>query len=489
MNKRLLYPHMRAVLLGAALTALSAAASAQAFLTNLTVSPLSVVGGMNATGTITLSAATTTNLQIFLQSSNANLITVPSSVTVPANASSAKFTIITKPVTSQGTFGIFATQGKIQKSASLTLTVNTTRVKSVSLQPNLVTAGFTTIGTVTITQPAPAGGAVVDLSSDNIAVSVPSAITIPAGKIGCAFPVAADFGTACVANITASDLSHTSSAHAQLDVNALQFTTFDGPSGSPTTVNGVSNHDDVVGFTTQSNVNSNFAFSKSLQFTAIAIADPAASVNAINNSSVAVGVANGKAFSESAGVVTPITIPGATASVAFGINDAGAIVGQYTNGAGISPGFLYQNGTLTTLLPIPSATVVNAQGINNHGIVVGFYSINGINQFPFLYNSVTHAYSFPARPSTSRTIADGLVLTQLLGVNDNGIVCGYYQTRNGSQFGFVYKIATGKYTFFDAPQAAPVNGVQITQLVGISNDEIAGFYIDSNGQMHGVIAH
>ena len=163
-------------------------------------------------------------------------------------------------------------------------------------------------------------------------------------------------------------------------------------------------------------------------------------------------------------------------------------MGQYTDMAGNTPGFLYQNGVVTTLLPVPNATVVNVQGINNHGIVVGFYSINGVNQFPFLYNVATQKYTFPAVPSTSRTVAGGLVLTQFLGVNDSGIVCGYYQTNNGSQFGFVYKISTGKYTYYDAPAAAPVNGVQITQLVGISGDEIAGFYIDGGGQMHGLFA-
>jgi hypothetical protein len=170
------------------------------------------------------------------------------------------------------------------------------------------------------------------------------------------------------------------------------------------------------------------------------------------------------------------------------LNDSGIIVGQYTLSNNTTPGFVDVAGTITTLIPKPGAMVVNVQGVNNHNIICGFYSFNGVNQFPFLYNIATKTYTFPAVPSTARTKAGGLVLTQFLGINDAGIVCGYYQTNNGSQFGLIYNTNNFTYTYVDDPVAAPVGGVQITQLVGISNNTIAGFFIDAEGNMHGFFA-
>jgi PEP-CTERM motif len=66
---------------------------------------------------------------------------------------------------------------------------------------------------------------------------------------------------------------------------------------------------------------------------------------------------------------------------------------------------------------------------------------------------------------------------------------GYYQTTNGSQFGFLYNIATQKYTFLNDPAAAP-SGVSITQITGINDSgEIAGFYVDAtSGLERGFVA-
>jgi hypothetical protein len=81
------------------------------------------------------------------------------------------------------------------------------------------------------------------------------------------------------------------------------------------------------------------------------------------------------------------------------------------------------------------------------------------------------------------------VLTQFLGINANGEAVGYYQTNNGSQFGFLVNLNTNTYTFLDAPLADPVNGAQIPQITGVTNTgEICGFFIDANGVPHGFFA-
>ena len=47
----------------------------------------------------------------------------------------------------------------------------------------------------------------------------------------------------------------------------------------------------------------------------------------------------------------------------------------------------------------------------------------------------------------------------------------------------------GKYTFLDDPSEAFDNGVEVTQITGITNSgEITGFYSDANGVFHGFVA-
>lgn len=81
-------------------------------------------------------------------------------------------------------------------------------------------------------------------------------------------------------------------------------------------------------------------------------------------------------------------LPGKAVSVAYGINDAGQIVGY--SGSGIAAGsraFLYQNGTMTELgtLSAGANATSSALGINNQGQIVGYASTDGGNNHAFLY--------------------------------------------------------------------------------------------------------
>jgi hypothetical protein len=67
----------------------------------------------------------------------------------------------------------------------------TPTLTSLSLQPTNVPGGSTSTGTVTLSAPAPAGGAVVALSSANTAAAtVPAGVTVPAGSTTATFAVA-----------------------------------------------------------------------------------------------------------------------------------------------------------------------------------------------------------------------------------------------------------------------------------------------------------
>ncbi|PYU11662.1 MAG: hypothetical protein DMG37_15985 [Acidobacteria bacterium] len=75
---------------------------------------------------------------------------------------------------------------------------------SVTLSPAEVTGGSSPTGTVTLSGPAPTGGAVVSLSSSDPAVSVPATVTIPEGTTSATFSATASpLATATTATVSA----------------------------------------------------------------------------------------------------------------------------------------------------------------------------------------------------------------------------------------------------------------------------------------------
>jgi photosystem II stability/assembly factor-like uncharacterized protein len=165
-----------------------------ASLSSLTLDPTSVRGGTASIGTVTLSApAPAGGAEVPLSSSNAAVATVPLSVTVPAGATSASFTVSTSPVTASTSVTI----GAANYSTLLTVTPTTT-LSSLSLTPVGLIAGGTSTGTVTLSAPAPAGGAVVPLASSSTAIAtVPTSVTVAAGATSANFVVSTSTLTGC----------------------------------------------------------------------------------------------------------------------------------------------------------------------------------------------------------------------------------------------------------------------------------------------------
>ncbi|MFP5253249.1 MAG: hypothetical protein ACLGH4_05585 [Actinomycetes bacterium] len=91
--------------------------------TSVTLSESSVVGGTPVTGTARLeSAAPSGGTTVFLSSDNTTVATVPSTVTVPAGATTATFTVETKPTTNSQSSLIVAEAGGGRVGAVLTVT-------------------------------------------------------------------------------------------------------------------------------------------------------------------------------------------------------------------------------------------------------------------------------------------------------------------------------------------------------------------------------
>ncbi len=288
-----------------------------------------------------------------------------------------------------------------------------------------------------------------------------------------------------------------------------RFINFNGPSpgdtaGTGTNMNGIANNGVAVG-NTISNTLSFLNFGTNPLRSSFAgpvnvNGNPAALAFGINAKGVVVGTdGNGNAFFEHRGhPLVPFVPLGGTAAAAFGINDQNAIVGQVVE-ANTTPGFLRTYGGKSTLtINAPSGPdTVNAQGINNHGLIVGFYvgtdgQDHGFTaQASSAVNGVITgtAVADPVIPNVPGEPGATFVFSQILGVNDKGIAVGYYGDSTTSQHGFLYNTHTGVYTFLDNPSAAFNNGVEVTQITGITNSgEITGFYSDANGVFHGFVA-
>ena len=176
-------------------------------LSSVSLNPATVTGGNSSTGTVTLSgAAPTGGAVVTLSSSNTSAATVPSSVTVAAGATSATFTVSTRAVAASTTVTISGTYSGATQSTSLTVTPPPPlpTVSSLTLNPTSVVGGLgSSTGTVTLSGPAPAGGAQIALSSSNGAASVPASVTVPAGATSATFTV----NTAIVLISTSSNIS------------------------------------------------------------------------------------------------------------------------------------------------------------------------------------------------------------------------------------------------------------------------------------------
>lgn len=293
-----------------------------------------------------------------------------------------------------------------------------------------------------------------------------------------------------------------------INADGYTFTNFDfSPlTGTATgsNVNGISNSGQVVGTTVDVNGMPTFTnFSGNPLTGTLTQLNTGAGQTAFGiNSAGDVGGGNGTNafFLPNGGSLQILTTP-AGAINAFGINDNGNIVGQFTSGTN-TPGFILNSATGTTFTTINqpmgiTADVINAQGINNHGLVVGFYlgndgQVHGFTASDRAAKNSTltgTAVADPTIPAVPGEPGATFVFSQILGINDHGIAVGYYGDSTTSQHGFIYNTNTGKYTFLDDPSEAFDNGVEVTQITGITNSgEITGFYSDANGVFHGFVA-
>jgi hypothetical protein len=172
----------------------------------------------------------------------------------------------------------------------------------------------------------------------------------------------------------------------------------------------------------------------------------------------------------------------AAATVASGVLAAGAVtLAGPASASTLSPasgiGYSFQ-----TLDNAHDLTFNQLLGINDEGLIAGYFG-SGAQGHPnkgYLLNPRTHAYvneNFP-----------GSVQTQVTGLNNEGVTVGFWSSMNtasmtNNNFGFVD--VGGHFRNADFPTGTPASP-PVDQLLGVNDSDIAvGFYTDANGNNHG----
>jgi uncharacterized membrane protein len=168
--------------------------------------------------------------------------------------------------------------------------------------------------------------------------------------------------------------------------------------------------------------------------------------------------------SESKGVVTEtyqsVTFPGATEQSAFGVNDAGQIVGEYADSSGVQHGWELSGGTFTTIdVPFAGATATGANGINDSGEIAGGWDGSGVTQHGFTLIGGTYT-SFDCFSA---------VATWAWSLNNKGDIVGYYILTDGVFHGFV--LSGGTCTSIDPPGSVWT----IPQGINDAGDVVGGY--------------
>ncbi|HJP80683.1 MAG TPA: CHRD domain-containing protein [Pseudonocardiaceae bacterium] len=222
------------------------------------------------------------------------------------------------------------------------------------------------------------------------------------------------------------------------------------PGSVQTQVTGIDNLGATVGFSSRANnanqVNDNTGFVlrggafHPVSFPAKDNANPPVNqLLGINDDGIAAGFYtdsagnnHGYTINTRRGGFSAVTVPGSGSVTAAAINDRGQLAGFDTNAAGITQGFLRDSGGKITVLAYPGANMTQALGLNNRGEVVGVYQAGS--------GAATHGFTWTAKAGfKSVDDPDGISTTTVNGVNDAGVLVGFYVDGAGNTHGMLAK--------------------------------------------------
>jgi hypothetical protein len=172
----------------------------------------------------------------------------------------------------------------------------------------------------------------------------------------------------------------------------------------------------------------------------------------------------------------------------LGINNNGVIAGYFGSGAKGHPNkgyrlfFPYGQGSYFND-NFPGSKQTQVTGLNDHGVIVGFWSTqnnsNMVNNNFGFYSIDGRFYTvnFPTGNNASPQV------DQLLGVNDHDVAVGFYTNAQGNNRGYLYNIRTRTFTRVLVPGApAGQAGPSLTAAAINNYGDVAGFYAKSSSQ-------
>src|SRR5215467_4857717 len=263
------------------------------------------------------------------------------------------------------------------------------------------------------------------------------------------------------------------------------ITTFDYPgTGNSTIPQKINERGDIVGFYIDSNgVNRGFVRFSDGSFSA-PIVEPKTlgftQALGINSSGTICGDYFGSDFNIHGffltnGTFTEYDVAGAPNTFVQGINDPGDFAGIFGDSFnGPFQAFVSIGGTITSF-SVPGATSTLAYQLNNSNqLLVGYY-VDSSGILHGYYRDANGALHFPIDPS-------GSVGTVLFGDNNRNWVVGRYADSSGVTHGLFF-IPPNEFFTFDFP------GSTFTSLNGINTQGfICGRYRDASGIEHGILA-
>jgi YVTN family beta-propeller protein len=179
------------------------------------------------------------------------------------------------------------------------------------------------------------------------------------------------------------------------------------------------------------------------------------------------------AYVLSRGVYTTIDFPGSdpvnTATLGFGISNAGDVVGvEFVGGDFLhGHGYLFSHGRFT-LVDVPGAVGTFPTMVLDDSLIVGTY---------FGTDSVFHGFLLSGGSVKTIDVPDS-TFTWITGMNPEGDLVGFYNDREGHQHGFVLR--DDKVISIDVPGATSSEGNGINP-----EGDVVGRYVTADGKTHG----
>jgi uncharacterized protein (TIGR03437 family) len=263
------------------------------------------------------------------------------------------------------------------------------------------------------------------------------------------------------------------------------FVTFSGPGGTQIYPKSINNSGQIVGYYVDS-AGASHGFLRATNGTITALDVPgatsttAASISntgwiagAYATSGTTVGeivgniVNHGFRISPS-GTLLTFDVPGASTTVALGVNGSGLVMGEClipadaSKGLGVEGFLLSPDGTTFTTFSTQFGADTDTLGMNDNGDIVGMvYAEEGSQRQAFLR----------LQSGTIATFAYGNDITGAVGINYAGQIAGFYETTDYVTHGFLQSADGTTYTTLDPPSYSSSGTVAIN-----SSGQIAGIF-------------